>query len=79
MQESVERFLVVLETERGFSLNTIAAYRNDLTQFVGHVGVMSEADHLPPVVRWADLTAGHLTGYLLHLRGRDYASSTVAR
>ena len=30
MQQDVERFLQVLEAERGFSVNTIFAYRNDL-------------------------------------------------
>ncbi|MBW3632110.1 MAG: tyrosine recombinase [Chloroflexi bacterium] len=34
MQTDVERFLHILETERGFSVNTIFAYRNDLTQFL---------------------------------------------
>ena len=34
MQRDIERFLRVLETERGFSVNTIFAYRNDLTQFL---------------------------------------------
>src|SRR3954463_4938594 len=34
MQQDVERFLQVLESERGFSVNTIFAYRNDLTQFL---------------------------------------------
>jgi len=34
MQQDVERFLQVLEAERGFSVNTIFAYRNDLTQFL---------------------------------------------
>ena len=33
MQQDVEQFLRVLEAERGFSVNTIFAYRNDLTQF----------------------------------------------
>ena len=78
MQESVERFLRVLETERGFSLNTIAAYRNDLSQFVAHLGAPGDG-LLPAVTTWGELTGGHLTGYLVHLRSRDYASSTVAR
>ena len=34
MQQDVERFLQVLEADRGFSVNTIFAYRNDLTQFL---------------------------------------------
>jgi site-specific recombinase XerD len=34
MDQDVERFLRVLEADRGFSVNTIFAYRNDLTQFL---------------------------------------------
>ena len=92
MLNDVERFLRVLEGERGFSLNTVFAYRNDLNQFVafiGHGGAdaapVGEADgstaalSAPRIVRWEELTDGHLTTYLLHLRSRDYASSTVAR
>ena len=38
MHQDVERFLQVLEAERGFSVNTIFAYRNDLTQFLTFLG-----------------------------------------
>ena len=37
MKANVERFLQVLETERGFSVNTIFAYRNDLGQFLAYL------------------------------------------
>ncbi len=98
MQQDVERFLQVLEAERGFSVNTIFAYRNDLTQFltflagesageggresvdVGAIdasGAVSQT--FPQVQSWAQLTDNDLTNYLLFLRGRKYASSTVAR
>lgn len=87
MDQDVDRFLRILEGERGFSVNTIVAYRNDLAQFIvflrersaasanatGDVGVDA------PVAIWEDLTDQHLTTYLLHLREREYASSTVAR
>ncbi len=33
MQEKIDDFLTFLETEKGYADNTIAAYRNDLTQF----------------------------------------------
>jgi integrase/recombinase XerD len=79
MQESVERFLLVLERERGSSQNTIVAYRNDLTQFVGHLRNLPPQDHLPSVTSWTELTGEHLTTYLLYLRTLDYATSTVAR
>src|SRR5918994_6088770 len=38
MDQDVERFLRVLEADRGFSVNTIFAYRNDLTQFLTFLG-----------------------------------------
>jgi integrase/recombinase XerD len=98
MQTDVERFLHVLETERGFSVNTIFAYRNDLTQFLGFlrgenvedgVGHSAEASDRtdisqapnPPldVQQWNQLTDDELTSYLLYLRSRKYASSTIAR
>jgi integrase/recombinase XerD len=79
MHESIERFLTVLGGERGFSPNTISAYRNDLNQFVVYLRQPPPEDHQPPVGCWGELCDGHLTTYLLFLRGRDYASSTVAR
>ena len=87
MHQDIDRFLQVLEGERGFSNNTISAYRNDLHQFVAYLqqprrertpsGATLGRDE--PVERWEELTDGHLTTYLLYLRSREYASSTVAR
>ncbi|HEU5432117.1 MAG TPA: tyrosine-type recombinase/integrase [Thermomicrobiales bacterium] len=85
MHDDVERFLQNLEAERGFSANTIFAYRNDLGQFVtflrdGPDSLPAEAlPDEPRIERWEDLGDGHLTAYLLVLRQRAYASSTVAR
>jgi integrase/recombinase XerD len=79
MHDAVDRFLHILETERGFSTNTISAYRNDLSQFIGYLQAPPADDRQPPVAAWTELTDGHLAVYLLFLRGRDYASSTVAR
>lgn len=73
MEERIASFLAALEGDRGFSLNTVAAYRNDLNQFCSflreHQGVGS----------WPELTESHLTSYVLFLRERSYANSTVAR
>ncbi|HEY7035014.1 MAG TPA: tyrosine recombinase [Thermomicrobiales bacterium] len=79
MQDAVDRFLDILGTERGFSANTISAYRNDLGQFIGYLQDPPADDRQPPVAAWTELTDGHLSVFLLYLRGRDYASSTVAR
>jgi integrase/recombinase XerD len=98
MNQDVERFLQVLEAERGFSVNTIFAYRNDLTQFLTFLGGDSAGGSdegssrdratgienatpqmFPQVQSWNQLTDDDLTNYLLFLRSRKYASSTVAR
>ena len=73
MQDSVDRFLMILESERGFSINTISAYRNDLAQFVAYMQQPPTEDRQAPVAKWGELTDGHLSIYLLHLRSRDYA------
>src|SRR5215210_1505748 len=98
MDQDVERFLRVLEAERGFSVNTIFAYRNDLTQFLTFLGndraddagsgssdevgtspASAGPQMFPQVQKWDQLTDQELTSYLLFLRSRKYASSTVAR
>jgi integrase/recombinase XerD len=73
MQQQVDEFLRYLETVKEFSPNTIAAYRNDLSQFTSFLGRDGEA------VRWEDVTPVVLGNFLLDLRTRQYADSTIAR
>lgn len=73
VRDDIERFLRSLEQERGFSTNTISAYRNDLSQFAGY---LQERQGL---VSWFGLTPEAVKGFELHLRERGYATSTVAR
>jgi len=76
MEATIQEFLDYLTAERGSSDNTIAAYRNDLTQFdefIGGVGALSEQRG------WEGLTRDHLINYILWLKEREYASATVAR
>jgi integrase/recombinase XerD len=76
MQEQVEAFLQFLAGEKSYSENTIAAYRNDLTQFVRHLEELP-ADSKPS--NWADVTKETIVAYILDLKEREYTSSTVAR
>lgn len=73
MWEGVAGFLRKLEAEKGFSSNTISAYKNDLNQFITFLtqerGLSS----------WQELSDEHLKAYTLYLREREYATSTVAR
>jgi integrase/recombinase XerD len=73
MEEQIERFLAVLADDRGFSGNTIMAYRNDLGQFT-----MFLRDG-QSVASWKEFADSHLINYVLYLKERRYASSTVAR
>lgn len=79
MQRLVEQFLAMLESERGCSSNTISAYRNDLLQFAAWLAAPAAEDHAEPIDRWENLTREHVAAWLIHLRGRSYAASTVAR
>ena len=79
MEEQVDAFLSSLQAERQFSRNTMAAYRNDLQQFIAYLAAPPEADRISVTTSWNGLTDDHLGAYLLHLRSRDYAASTVAR
>jgi len=76
MEASIQEFLDYLVTEKGRSHNTITAYRNDLTQFYGFV---TQAGQIQGEPSWAAVTRNHLINYILFLKEREYASSTVAR
>lgn len=81
MQANIQEFLDYLVTQKGCSENTIAAYRNDLTQFYeficSRLGIEPDAAESDTI--WPALTPDHLTSYILELKSREYASSTVAR
>jgi len=68
----VDAFLEHLAKEKGYSQNTIAAYRNDLNQLVAYV----EAERAKGMVT---STSELLKSYLLQLREKKYSVATVAR
>jgi integrase/recombinase XerD len=72
MKTQVEEFLHYVTVEKGYSGNTAAAYRNDLTQFLAY---LAEKD----VSSWQDVGQSHVLEYIHYLKERGYASSTVAR
>lgn len=76
MQEQVQAFLEFLAGEKSYSENTIAAYRNDLTQFVHYLEDLP-ADSKPS--SWTDVNKEIIVAYILDLKEREYTSSTVAR
>ncbi|NOX63747.1 MAG: site-specific tyrosine recombinase XerD [Chloroflexi bacterium] len=76
MQDQVDAFLEHLQVEQGYSPNTIAAYRNDLGQFLAYL------EGLGPAIRprgWGNVTRDHVVGYILDMREREYSANTIAR
>jgi integrase/recombinase XerD len=78
MRKQIDKFLEFMEAEKESSANTTAAYQNDLSQFLSFLEGYSN----PLVSRisgWHDVNEQVVQEYLLDLKGRKYASSTVAR
>ncbi len=72
MEGEIEEFLRFLAIEKGYSEHTVAAYRNDLTQFLTFLtdqGISS----------WRAVSRAHVLDYILYLKKREYVSSTVSR
>ncbi len=72
MKEPIANFLNYLSVEKGYSENTIVAYRNDLTRladFAKKQGISS----------WAGFTRQNMLSYLLDLKERGYVATTMAR
>ncbi len=77
MKEDLERFLTYLSVERGFSENTLFAYRNDLSQLANFIGENATKRSLIP--SWANFNRQDMLSYLLSLKERNYAATTQAR
>jgi len=75
--EAVNGFLNYLAVEKGFSENTTAAYHNDLSQLVSFAE--KEAARRGSAPSWAGFTRQDMLAYLLNLKERSYAATTVAR
>jgi integrase/recombinase XerD len=72
MLAKIDDFLNFLTVEKGYSKNTIDAYRNDLSQFAKFLERQGVYD-------WTQVTRDNLIGFILDMKEREYSSSTVAR
>jgi len=78
MKGQVENFLNFLAVEKGLSANTVAAYHNDLTQFVEWAE--KELSNKGVRLAWPAVDRDLLLSYFLELKGqRGYASTTMSR
>jgi integrase/recombinase XerD len=83
MKHQVDAFLGFLASERGLAANTLAAYHNDLNQFVGYLASRdgltgangAAADSSEAAIPGRD----GVLAFFLHLREKEYTPSTIAR
>lgn len=74
MDERVREFLDFLLAEKNFSANTLAAYRNDLSQFSAFLHASIAAPD-----GWADVSQSKVALFITDLKDRNYAPATIAR
>jgi len=77
VKEDINSFLNYLTVEKGFSDNTVEAYRNDLLQLANFVEEEANKQGMAP--SWASFGRQGMLGYLLNLQERSYAPTTRAR
>ena len=73
MQTHLSTFLDFLSAEKGASSNTIAAYRNDLEQLADYLKARGDGS------RWEKVDRLLIQDFILDLKQRKYAETTVAR
>jgi len=72
MKQDIDAFLEYLSEEKGYSQNTLTAYRNDLNQLMAYI----EAEKETGIIKSSNEL---LKSYLLNLRERKYSLATSAR
>jgi integrase/recombinase XerD len=78
MDQGITNFISSLSVEKGFSRNTLDAYKNDLSQFVDFIRKQAaKEDKLQ--LSWEKVDRSALLDYLVTLRERSYAPATMAR
>ncbi|MEX2158762.1 MAG: site-specific tyrosine recombinase XerD [Dehalococcoidia bacterium] len=76
MDDRIGHFLHFLSAEKGASENTIAAYRNDLSQFNTFLGTI----HLNGTpTDWRLVSKDTIVRYIIELKDKRYAEASVAR
>jgi len=76
--EHIEHFLALFSSQKSSSSNTLSAYRNDLTQFAEYLS-KGQGPGVQPINSWADVKRDTIVAFLLYLKERSYAPTTVAR
>ncbi len=74
MEKQIWEFLDELQKSKGYSRNTIEAYRNDLNQFMNFA-----LNERPNLNGWVRVDKPLVLAFIIHLKERGYTPSSVAR
>jgi len=77
MRDAIESFLNYLSVEKGYSVHTIAAYRNDLSGLADFAN--REASKKGSSASWPGFGRQEMLSYMLNLKERGYVATTIAR
>jgi len=77
VKEDINSFLTYLSVEKGFADNTLAAYKNDLSQLA--IFIEQDAAKRGTTPSWAGFGREGILSYLLDLKERGYVATTQAR
>ena len=72
MDVVIQQFISALSNQRSSSINTLGAYRTDLTQLTRFLQVSG-------IVSWTQVSAPDVAAFVEDLRQRRYAATSVAR
>jgi len=78
MDEGIANFISSLSVEKGFSPNTLDAYKNDLNQFVAFLRNKAAKEDKHQLT-WENIDRSSVLDYMVSLRERSYAPATMAR
>ena len=78
MDEGIAGFISSLSVEKGFSPNTLDAYKNDLNQFVAFLRKKAAKEDKHQLT-WENVDRSSVLDYMVSLRERSYAPATMAR
>jgi integrase/recombinase XerD len=78
MDEGIAGFISSLSVEKGFSPNTLDAYKNDLNQFVDFLRKKAAKEDKHQL-SWENIDRSLVLDYMVSLKERSYAPATMAR
>jgi len=78
MDEGIAGFISSLSVEKGFSPNTLDAYKNDLNQFAAFLRQKAAKEDKHQLT-WENVDRPLVLDYMVSLRERSYAPATMAR